>query len=189
MGQPYGDEIFRFDNSFGFLAKQDDGKLALEEGVCAALTAMWIRRCYETAGDVKALSEIGSRFAIELAQAAFEHGSSSKLDDEGAVLKPQGLKVISKGKIEHTEKRWHWLLTNMVFNPGMYWCGMEDDDGGHTVGFKTGGPNLSGYFCFDANEGLFKTMNQKEFASKNAKYLLEDYDDYKNVDWYRCTLG
>lgn len=188
MATPCGKEIFTFDNSLGFFAKQSNGKMKMEEGVCGGLTALWIRRCYEQGGDLDSLSSIGTHMQIELAQAAYEHGTSSSLDDEGSLLKPQGLRVISKGEIEHDQKRWHWLLTNMVANPGMYICKMSGDDGAHFVGFKTGGPNLSGYWCLDANEGLYKAMDQKSFASENAKYLLQDYDEYDDVSWHQCSL-
>lgn len=190
---PSGHRIFSSDNAYP------------GGGACAALTAMWIRRTYESGGDLKMLSQIGSRMQIEIAQSAAAKGSFGWnrgyiYSDSGpftgtdfkyldSILSPQQLRIVGRVTSQHTSQGWNDLLWTMIKNPGMYFSDMRGGPNiGHVVGFKTGGPNLSGYWCFDPNKGLYLNRYADCFVEFNAEYLMWKYPSYENVLSYHLEL-
>ncbi len=188
MAKPQGKEMFRT-ATFQDLGFTRDGEL--EEGVCSSLTALWIRRTFEL-GDMTAASQFGKLMFIEIAQAAYEFGQLGKgktdEDDIISLLEANNLKATYQKDV-FNRKRVEYCLRSMLYNFGCYYFTMEekDDDGGHSVGFKAGG---TGFFIFDANQGLYKATDSEAFVKDYSQYLLKDYPEMRDAPTYcyRCKL-
>jgi hypothetical protein len=215
MGWPAGDCIFRMgstlDNAVGEFSIRfrekgvpyEQASLELSDGVCAAITALWIRRSLETAGDIKSLSDIGSFRQILIAQAAYEQAlsrvnargplpkyksQSDKSDNWALTL--QGIKIEDADSFEHTRENVQRFLEKIVAGGGFYCLSLEveDEPTCHQVGFKTNSPNLNGYWTFDAQKGLYHTRDQKWFVSESINYLYGpgSFADVDKTIWYKC---
>ncbi len=190
MSQPNGTRVFAFDNSFGMLCPilrldpttgdyKESGKMGYAEGCCAAITAMWIQRTIEN-GDLTSLAQVGSRHEIELATAAYALGSFSakqlRNNDDNAIdklIQARGLRIVTGKYGALGFGRVAPLLRDLAKIPGLYYFHMRRTDGlGHAIGLKFAD---DGYSLFDPNEGLFKSTNLEEFASRNDSYLFTDY--------------
>lgn len=198
--KPLGEEVFAFDNKAGFRQPVEpvaQHRLGAVSGVCAALVAMWIRRCYECAGDVTQLAQIGSKLQFEIAQSAGHMGAKSVQDLATRMFDQQRLKSLANDMVLVDDAdAWNDLLDEFIAVPAMYWCvllpALQGGSAaeGHVVGIKTGGPNASGFWTLDPNAGLFRSSvaNSDEFLGNRLCFSLR-YPEYPNLHWYRCALA
>jgi hypothetical protein len=45
----------------------------------------------------------------------------------------------------------------------------------------------AGGWFFDPNEGLFQTHSPTDFLD-NATFMVAEYPEFKETQWYRCEL-
>jgi len=164
-------------------------------GVCAALTALWIRKTLEH-GDPTQFNHLNDHMYIGISQAAYIFGSFAPRDSsrynsvqqEKTLLESNNLQVTSPQIDVYSRKSLTSFLTQMVSNFGCYFFAMEDEKGyGHVIGFMTGS---TGFYLFDANEGLYQSANRNTFINKNVFYLASDYSNYEGgpIHCYHCQL-
>jgi|GEM_PF-3158564 len=206
---PAGEEIFRTSafQDLGFTrvswkqaADNDEVEMLQvldhQEGVCAALTALWMRKTLEQ-GDLTSTRHINDHMYVAMSQAAYEFGSFSatRLGSGGReprerLLEANNLKVISNQWDTFNKPHLKFLLREIVFDFGCYYLSMwEPPRGGvigsaHAIGLKTGG---TGLFLFDANQGLYKTKNPHAFVNGNTDFLYAAYHEFKNGRIHYCT--
>jgi hypothetical protein len=203
MALPPGEMIFATDkNNLGYYGPAEDryGRRVKLEGVCAAMAVMWIYKCLKINGDVLSFEEIGNDpkigtdrkigtdLEMELRQAAFEKRFSKTEDFERLLFRPLGIEEITRrsylGRAGLRLGDWIFALKDMLQHKGIYGCILDHKKGAHFVGFKTGG---TGNWCFDPNEGLFRTESPEDFM-RNADYMASDYPEYNKIIWFLCAL-
>ena len=175
--KPAGEEIFFMANDrLGAKYAMTDElveerRWQLIKGTCAAMTAIWIRKTYQSAGDLDFLKV--RKFEVEVAQAAYIRWGG----DKERLFAAQGLQIVSVTEdIVFTPIKLRTSLESTVETPGTYYFGLNFSDGfGHAVGAKTGGPNLDQYWFFDCNVGLYRTRSSGKFAKQNSGFVDSFY--------------
>jgi hypothetical protein len=134
----------------------------LEEGICAAITAYWVRGCHDL-GLVRMLSELGSPVKWTLAQAAYEFGQLSKgqstADDQRSLFEAVGLQETARHVFDIGSPTQRLAAANTILgtgsgSPTCWWISLKRDGGGHAVGAQMV-PGRHVVF-FDANHGAYE---------------------------------
>lgn len=160
MPEPRGRKIFDAGDV------QDNGFYrggTLEEGICAALTAFWIKGSIDL-GVVTALNQLGSPAKWTLAQAAYEFGQLSKgatqQDDDQSLLGVVGLKEVARQTFDLSSRVQRLAAATTLLSVGSgtatYWrISMKRAGGGHSVGAQV----VAGRHVvfFDANYGAYES--------------------------------
>jgi hypothetical protein len=193
--EPHGVLVYSTNNNVPLIF-MDGGREVRSEGICSAMSASFLYRSFGTSlgldngySVLNTSADIGSMHSLAMSQSAFMGmGAFQAIDIAENFLNPMGLEMIANAFFDFSLASWHDVLTEVVDDPGRYYCYFSEDGGqGHAIAFITNhASEQETLFLLDPNFGLYKTVDRNEFVNRNAQFFMQTYPEYRYIHLVMC---